>query len=45
MPAEDDLRPRIVREPRLDLGAVDEVARVREAGRGDLRGLGQDREV
>ena len=43
--AQKELRPRVGPQLRLEVGAVHEVARVRQAGCGDAGRFGQDREV
>ena len=43
--AQDELRPRVGPEPALELEAVDQVAGVRQAGRGHPGRFGQEREV
>ncbi len=43
--AEDELRPRVRPQPALEVGAVHEVAGVRQAGRGHPGCLGQDGKV
>ena len=43
--AQDELRPRVGPQLRLEVGAVHEVARVRQAGGGDAGRFGEDRKV
>ena len=45
VPAEDDLRPRVGPQPALEVGAVDQVAGIRKAGRSHPGGFGKNREV